>query len=342
MNAFDFRARFPGFELAAAAAWSARRAALFGASGSGKSTILEALAGLRPEVAGEATLGGRRVDGLPSRERRVGWVPQDAALFPHMTAGENVEFAVRARGDGAAARRAIDALEIGDLLDRPATALSGGERQRVAIARALASGATFLLLDEPLSAIDRPLRTRVLPFLERIETPFLFVGHDPLEVAALADHVIVLEGGRVAAAGHPSGVFASAAAFGALHALGAENVFDVRVIERGEGTLRLETERGLALEMASVPGFAGPARVAIRSEEIVLATGEWGPISTRNRLRGAVLSVESVGGHALVRVAAEGETFVAKVTASAVHSLALAPGAAVTLLVKAHAVLPLT
>jgi len=340
VNAFDLRASYPGFALAASAEWTERRAALFGASGSGKSTLLEALAGLRPEIAGTATVGGRRVDGLAARDRRLGWVPQDAALFPHMTAGENVEFAVRARGNATAARRAVEALEIGDLLSRKATALSGGERQRVAIARALASGAEFLLLDEPLAAIDRPLRSRVLPFLERIETPYLMVSHDPLEVSALADRVMVLEAGRVVASGPPSGVFASAAAFGAMHALGAENVFDARVVGRGEGTVRVATPGGCELECAVVAGFPDPTRVAIRSEEIVLATGAVGPVSTRNVLRGAVVTVEPLGDHALVRVEAEGETFVAKVTARAVASLALARGAPATLLVKAHAVLP--
>jgi len=347
VNAFDLEAAFPGFSLDAAASWTATSAALFGASGSGKSTILEAMAGLRPEVSGTVTLRGRAVHGVPPRERRVGWVPQDAALFPHMTARENVAFAARSRGgDAGVARRAIEALEIGGVLDREAPALSGGERQRVAIARAVASGADVLLLDEPLAAIDRPLRGRILPFLarlpERLGVSMLVVSHDPVEVMALATHVVFLVEGRVAAEGDPRGVFESAAALSSLHALGAENVFDVSVVARGEGTTRLLTRNGCEIEMASVPSSPDPVRVALRSEDIVLAAGPPGLVSTQNVLPGAVESVELVGPQCLVTVRAGGEAFVAKVTARAARSLGLAPGKAVTLLVKAHAIVPST
>jgi molybdate transport system ATP-binding protein len=205
MDGFDLTVRVPGFELAARAAWNAPCAALFGASGSGKTTILEAIAGARPDVRGTVTLRGRRLDGLKPWMRGLGWVPQDASLFPHLTAAENIAFGSRYRSGAPIAEDAVRALEIGGLANRPARELSGGERQRVAIARALASHPSFLLLDEPLASIDRPLRSRILPFLAsipaRLGIPMLVVTHDPLEVIALATHVVVLESGRVVAEG---------------------------------------------------------------------------------------------------------------------------------------------
>jgi molybdate transport system ATP-binding protein len=343
-HAFDLKARQAGFELDARAEWKAPCTALFGASGAGKTTILEAIAGARPEVSGAVTLSARRVDGLPSRERRIGWVPQDASLFPHLTAAANVAFGARWRGDEAAAQDAIDALEIGTIMGRSARELSGGERQRVALARALASRPSFLLLDEPLASIDRPLRARVLPFLAAIPSrrgiPMLLVTHDPLEVLALAEHVIVVSAGSVVAQGDPRGVFASASAFGPLHALGAENVFDV-VPAAGPpkaGVFAVTTRAGCVLEMASVPGLKSPARVAIRSEDVMVATEEPRGLSAQNVLPAAIERLDPLGDHVHVVTLVGREVFRAKVTARAAATLALAPGRRVFLVIKAHAI----
>lgn len=345
MNAFDLRARFAGFSLEAAAAWDAPATALFGASGSGKTTILETLAGLRPEVAGTALLRGRRLERLPARARRVGWVPQDASLFPHLTVRENLEFAATARGGPAASiDEAADALELGPLLDQRASALSGGERQRAALARALASRPDFLLLDEPLASIDRPLRVRVLPFLQaipaRLGIPFLLVSHDPLEVQALAAHAIVLERGRVVASGSPRSLFPAAALFGSLEALQAENVFEVAAVDARAGGLRVRTAGGAELEMAAVAGFPAPRRVAVRAEEVLLATRPPEGLSAQNVLAGVLEALEPREGQVLARVRSGGERWAARVTARAADRLGLAPGAPVYLVIKAHAILP--
>ena len=351
-GSFALTARYGEFQLDARAAWDAPATALFGASGSGKSTLLEALAGLRPEVRGEIVLGGRRVDGLPSRARRAGWVPQDAALFPHLSVRGQLEFARRAAASRAnrerppradAVERAIEVLGLQPLLERRAGALSGGERQRVAVARALASDPDVLLLDEPLAAVDRPLRARIVPFLAALPratgVPMLVVTHDPHEVAALAEHVIVLEGGRVVAQGAPRDVFASAEVLGALEALGAENLLDV--VAKGPpdgGALALRTARGCRLVMAATPGFPPPARVAVRAEDILLAVDAPGRISAQNVLAGRVAALQPLGAHVLVRIEAGGEVWVAKVTGRAAAALGLAPGATVHLVIKAHAV----
>ena len=352
MNRFALRGRYPGFTLDAEAAWNAPSTALFGPSGAGKSSVLEALAGLRPEIGGVIELGGRRVDGLWPEDRRMGWVPQEASLFPHMSVAGNIDFAVRA-GAGrpraasaldtaTAARRAIEALEIGPLLERRASELSGGERQRAAIARALASAPDLLLLDEPLSSVDRPLRARIVPFLkalpERTGVPMLFVSHDPHEVRALAGHVIVLADGRVLAQGDPRDVLAAASSLGALEALSAENRFDVAARERAGGVLHLVSAAGCPLQMAIVTGFPAPARVAIRAEDILLAAERPAAVSAQNVLEGRVIAIETLGDHAHVSVDAAGERWVARVTQRAVDGLGLQPGKPVHLVVKAHAI----
>src|SRR5262245_2060513 len=350
-GSFALTTRYGDFQLDARAAWEAPATALFGASGSGKSTLLEALAGLRPEVRGEIVLGGRRVDGLPSRTRRVGWVPQDAALFPHLSVRGQLEFARRAAASRAvrerpradAVQRAVEVLGLQPLLERRAGALSGGERQRVAVARALASDPDVLLLDEPLAAVDRPLRARIVPFLAALPratgVPMLVVTHDPHEVAALAEHVLVLEDGRIVAQGAPRDVFASAEVLGALEALGAENLLDVVADGPPEGgALALRTARGCRLVMAATPGFPPPSRVAVRAEDILLAVDPPGRISAQNVLAGRVAALQPLGAHVLVRIEAGGELWVAKVTGRAAAGLGLAAGATVHLVIKAHAV----
>jgi molybdate transport system ATP-binding protein len=187
-----------------------RVTALFGPSGSGKTTTLDAIAGLRTPAAGEIRVGdrtlfarGRAID-LASHERHVGYVTQDVALFPHMHVRRNVLYG-RRRGQKLELDIVARMLEIAPLLDRPVARLSGGERQRVALARALMSAPELLLLDEPLNAIDLELRRRILPYLERVRdelaVPILYVTHDRDEVRQLADHVVVLEKGKVVSSG---------------------------------------------------------------------------------------------------------------------------------------------
>jgi molybdate transport system ATP-binding protein len=194
------------FVLAARARLDARAAALFGPSGAGKTTILDAIAGLRTPRRGSITIDGRvlfsseRHVNLPPHHRRVGYVPQDVALFPHMNVRRNLLYG-RHPGVSPDLDRVVGMLEVAALLDRRVTELSGGERQRVALGRALMSGPSVLLLDEPLAAVDVPLRRRILPYLQRVRdelvVPIIYVSHDREEVEALADLVVMVEGGQV-------------------------------------------------------------------------------------------------------------------------------------------------
>jgi molybdate transport system ATP-binding protein len=237
------------FTLEVADAASVEVLGLFGPSGSGKTTILEVMAGLRRPDAGEVRVGERilfsaasRID-VPVHERRIGYVPQDVALFPHMNVRKNLVYGLRNgarridagaeapayteapacteaacyRADPAHTDAPVDResaymqvaemLEIGPLLDRRVTDLSGGERQRVAIGRALMSAPALLLLDEPLTAVDRGRKDRILPYLLRIRrqlhVPLVYVTHDVAELREIADRVIRLEDGRIVGAGPP-------------------------------------------------------------------------------------------------------------------------------------------
>jgi molybdate transport system ATP-binding protein len=180
--------------------------ALFGPSGSGKTTTLDAIAGLRTPIRGTIAVNDRTLFSsdsqinLPPHQRHVGYMPQDVALFPHMNVRRNLLYG-RHPGVSPDLDRVVGMLEIDRLVDRRVNDLSGGERQRVALGRALMSGPSLLLLDEPLAAVDVPLRRRILPYLQRVrddlKIPILYVSHDREEVNELADAVVHLDSGRL-------------------------------------------------------------------------------------------------------------------------------------------------
>ena len=215
MIEIDFQLTQGSFAMSFAARIESRTTAIFGPSGAGKTTILDVVAGLRRPARGRIAVGDRvlfdtqrQVD-LPPHHRHVGYVPQDVALFPHMSVRRNLLYGSHP-GLSPDFSRVLEMLEIDGLPERRVSALSGGERQRVALGRALMSGPSLLLLDEPLAAVDVPLRKRILPYLERVRdklrVPIVYVSHDRDEVRELADFVLLIDSGRLVASGPPAAV----------------------------------------------------------------------------------------------------------------------------------------
>ncbi|PYQ26368.1 MAG: molybdenum ABC transporter ATP-binding protein [Acidobacteria bacterium] len=183
------------FTLEVSVAMSARTTALYGPSGAGKTSVLELIAGLRKPARGSIAIHDRDVTSLPPRKRNVGYVPQDDALFPHLSVRQNITYG------GDLDDAVINVLDIAHLLDRGVERLSGGERKRVALARALLSHPQVLLLDEPLAGVDTELRARVLEHLVRIRDefpiPMVYVTHDLAEANVICEEIVMMEKGRV-------------------------------------------------------------------------------------------------------------------------------------------------
>jgi len=201
--------------------------AIFGPSGAGKTSLLDLVAGLRQPKSALIQLNDRvltdtaRSWKVPARSREIGYVPQDLALFPHLSVRRNLMFGYRPSTDSLFSfEHVIDILEIQPLLRRGVTDLSGGEKQRVALARALLTAPRLVLLDEPLASLDLKLKRKIIPYLRRVRDefhlPMLYVTHDPAEVSALCDEVLVLERGRFVRQGKPDGIFTDSAATSAL------------------------------------------------------------------------------------------------------------------------------
>ena len=206
-----------GFSLDVSVETEAQAVAIVGPSGSGKTTMLDAVAGLRRPDAGLIQVGPKilfnshnGINLLP-HERRVGYVPQDLALFPHLTVQQNVLYGVSNSATEEQGRPVLEILEIEELLSRTTDGLSGGERQRVALARALMARPRILLLDEPLAALDVAFRDRILPYLDRVreelKIPMIYVSHVPDEISRIADWVIRLDAGHVVGASVPTEAF---------------------------------------------------------------------------------------------------------------------------------------
>jgi len=200
------------FDLDVTAELRAPVTGIFGPSGAGKTSLLDAIAGLRRLRSGRISIDDILFEDrqgrvhVAARERRIGYVPQENALFPHLNVLDNIRYGSR---DGSIAH-VVEVLEISHLLGRGVTALSGGEQKRVALARALVSSPRLLLLDEPLAGLDRPLGTRIAEFLRRIRddlrVPMLYVTHDAAELYDIAEETIVISQGLVVATGRTSDV----------------------------------------------------------------------------------------------------------------------------------------
>ncbi|HWA88990.1 MAG TPA: molybdenum ABC transporter ATP-binding protein [Rhizomicrobium sp.] len=326
----EIKHRFGDFALDVAFAAEDGVTSLFGPSGAGKTSAINAVAGLFKPDAGRIVIAGRTVFDarvfVPPEHRRIGYVFQDSRLFPHMSVADNLRYGWRRASRRMAESeiaRIVDMLGLGPLLARASRALSGGEKSRVALGRALLSSPDLLLLDEPLAALDAARRAEILPYLERLrETglPMLHVSHSVDEVARLADKVAMLRDGRVTAQGSVFDLLVRMEAIGA--------VLDTQVEGHRDGLTVLGFDGGRLL----VPEIAreGRVRVRLRAEDILVAREEPQRISANNILPATVVSAN--GGD--VQLALGNSRMMARITRASAARLALAPGVGVFAIVK--------
>ena len=339
------RHAFPGFELKVDMVLPGGLTCLFGRSGSGKTSIVNAVAGLlRPDQA-RIVLDGVALDNLPPHRREVGYVFQDARLFPHLTVAENLTYGPRVRGRPVEGMtRVVELLGIGALLSRRPAALSGGERQRVAIGRALLSQPRLLLMDEPLAALDEARKAEILPYVEalRDETglPILYVSHAVPEVARLATTIAVIEAGRVVALGPAADILSDPATAQLMGLRDAGAVLTARIAaQEDDGLTRLDTAGG-PLWLPRIAGQPGRSlRVRIAAQDVILSRERPVGLSALNILPAQVVALhDGQGPGVLVRLEVGDEHILARVTRRSAQALDLAPGVTVHAVLKSVAV----
>lgn len=345
----ELRHRAGAFALDVAFRSSGQLTALFGPSGSGKTTIINLIAGLIRPDEGRISIGGRvlvdtaRGVFVPAHRRRVGYVFQDARLFPHLSVRSNLAYGrwfVPRAERGVDFARIVDLLGIGDLLDRRPQGLSGGEKQRVAIGRALLASPSILLMDEPLASLDEARKAEILPYIERLRDgmrlPIVHVSHSVAEVARLATEVVVLREGRVQASGATADIFSRADLLGAERGE-AGSVIAATVVGHDDafGMTLLSSRAGEA-RVPRIDARAGDVlRLRIRSRDVMLATERPRSISALNIFEGSVREIGHADGPAVdVVVDCGGETIVSRITRLSLAALSLAPGEAVFAVVK--------
>jgi molybdate transport system ATP-binding protein len=318
---------------------------LFGPSGAGKTTLLRLLAGLdrpdrgRIEFAGATWFDRESGVNVTPQKRRVGYVTQEPALFPHLSVADNAGFGVPVPERPTRVPKLLILMGVGHLAGRYPHELSGGQKQRVALARAVAARPALLLLDEPLSALDavsrEALRRDLGRFLRAVSLPVVLVTHDRTEALALGDEAALIAEGRVLQQGPIAEVFSRPASLEAARVVGIEAVVPARVTGRSEGLVTLDAS-GVALT-ALDPGIdVTEVFACIRAEEVILEPGH-APTSARNRLSATVTAVHLEG--ALVRVDLHcGFPFAAFITRAALRELKLTEGANVSAVIKAPAV----
>jgi len=329
---------------------------VFGPSGAGKSTLLDCIAGLLKPDAGRIEINGdvlldveRRIDVAPPK-RKIAYVFQSLALFPHMTVKQNAAYGL---ADVPAPQRAslvnsiLAAFRVEQLANRKADEISGGERQRVALARSLATSPRVLLLDEPLTALDEGLKKSIMEDLQRWNTaqniPILYVTHSRAEVDTLGERVIALDQGQIISTGTPQEVLDTPRRSSLAQASGFENLFSgvVTELREADGVMRVRLVKG-ACEIETPLGYAAAGtaiRLAIRAGDILLATERPYGLSARNVIAGKIISLEQRGTMFIAQVAADADgavVFTVHLTLGAKRVLELEVNHTVWLVIKTH------
>jgi len=326
---------------------------LFGPSGAGKTTILDCIAGLTGPDAGHIALGdqvlfdsaaGIRV---PAERRRIGYVFQSLALFPHLSVQRNVEYGLGRISEAERGQRVqelLEAFRIAPLAERRPAQISGGEGQRVALARALLTEPRALLLDEPLAALDLATKAHIIDDLRawnaRRRIPVLYVTHSQREAFALGERMIAIDEGRILAQGSPHEVLKMPEHETMAQIAGFENIFDATVtaVNESYGTMTCRLARSSVDLEVPHTRFAVRAavRIAIRAGDILLAAAPPKLLSARNVIHGRIASLEQTGTRVVAQVQSDGAEFLADLTPGARDALGLAPGREAWLVIKSH------
>ncbi len=348
--------RFADFALEVALEAGPGITALFGRSGAGKTTVINAVGGLlapdrgRIVVDGHVMLDTEKGVFVPAHKRRLGTVFQDARLFPHLSVSQNLQFGARyapATNNGPSLGDVVTLLGLRDLLDRAPATLSGGQKQRVALGRALLSHPRMLLMDEPLASLDGPRKQEILPFLERLRDgplglPILYVSHAVDEIARLADTLVLIHDGRVQTHGPLFDVMADPAAVPLLGVREAGAVIEADVLTHGEdGISTLQISAG-KLELPGVQAQVG-ARVRLRvlAQDVILSLSRPDGLSSVNVLPVVIDAVHPGDGPgAAIALRAGSDRLLARVTARAIAELGLVPGLRCYAILKATTVAP--
>lgn len=324
---------------------------LFGRSGAGKTSVVNAIAGIgRPHrgtirINGDTLLDTSRGLDLPPERRRVGYVFQDALLFPHLDVQANLTYGQRLRAPAErfiAQDRVVDLLGLGELLQRMPRTLSGGEKQRVAIGRALLAQPRILLMDEPLAALDVARKSEILDYVERLRDelaiPIVYVSHSVAEITRLADTVVVLSEGKCLAAGDVEDVMGRADLRPATGRYEAGTLVDTEVLRHDEASqlTALRFDGGELLVPRVDAAIGDRVRARIRARDVSLATRRPEAISILNILPGRVMSVEEGAGPIVdLQVAVGSATIAARISRRSKDELDVAAGRDVFVLVKA-------
>lgn len=349
----DIRHRQGAFTLRAKFHSGGRLTALFGRSGAGKTTLVNAIGGLvRPSkgriaVNGRVLLDTERQIDVPVHRRRIGYVFQEGRLFPHLTARQNLLFGrwfTPRRERDADFENVVSLLGIGHLLARRPATLSGGEKQRVAIGRALLADPLLLLMDEPLASLDETRKAEIYPYIERLRdegrVPIVLVSHSVAEIARLATSVVVLSDGEVTAVGPTAEILRHTNLFPQLGPAEAGSLIDTKVLRHEDefALTILETRAGsLTIPHLNLP-IGAPLRVRIRARDVIVSLDRPDKLSALNVLYGTIVSLEPSDGPGVdVTLDCAGECLVARITRKSAALLRLAPGMPVHAIVKSVA-----
>jgi len=328
--------------------------ALFGPSGSGKTTCLRVLAGLERasgtyiEINGDVWQDDARGVFLPTHRRAIGYVFQEASLFAHLDVRGNLEYGMRripAASREVPLDHVVELLDIGHLQQRKPDKLSGGERQRVAIARALATSPRVLLMDEPLAALDLKRKAEIMPYLERLhdelDIPVIYVSHAPDEVARLADHLVLLDAGKVLASG-ATGELLTRLDLDIAHGDTAAAVVQATIVAH-DADFHLSSARfaGGELLLARQDADIGqPVRIRIQARDVSLSLGAARDSSILNIIPAVVTEVVDDGaGQMMLGLDANGARLLSRITQKSATAMRLAPGCAVYAQIKGVAIL---